>query len=353
VNRLRTALLLSAGVLALAAAGRRHRSLLAKREHWGLTTAAPLENAPPLVAFTTVALGGFRGLLADMLWLRVSHLQDEGRTVELVQLSDWITKLEPRCTEIWAFHAWNMAYNVSVMLPDYSARWRWVHNGIRLLRDEGLVYNPGAPDLYCELGWLFQHKVGAHYDTAHRVYQREWAAAMAPFQPGARMDYAALAADPALRARLERTLKLDPDTMRRIDAAYGPLNWRTAEAQAAYWGYRGRQAAEPGVYLPADRMVFQSLAALFFKGNRPGGRADPGTPPAVELFPGIVRAYREALRRYRDESVRTAYGNFLAAAAQRLARTGHEALARQAYDLWRSEAATADPLPAFEEWIRP
>lgn len=28
-----------------------------------------VEGAPPMVAFTTVALGGFRGLIADFLWL--------------------------------------------------------------------------------------------------------------------------------------------------------------------------------------------------------------------------------------------------------------------------------------------
>ena len=32
-----------------------------------LTDTDPLENAPPAVAFTSVALGGFRGLVADYL----------------------------------------------------------------------------------------------------------------------------------------------------------------------------------------------------------------------------------------------------------------------------------------------
>src|SRR6185436_17431206 len=40
------------------------RHLNVSREKLGLTRVAPLENAPPLLAFTTVALGGFRGLIA-------------------------------------------------------------------------------------------------------------------------------------------------------------------------------------------------------------------------------------------------------------------------------------------------
>ena len=39
-----------------------------------------VEGAPPLVAFTTVALGGFRGIIADFLWFRAMALQDEGNT---------------------------------------------------------------------------------------------------------------------------------------------------------------------------------------------------------------------------------------------------------------------------------
>src|SRR5437899_9126140 len=52
-------------------------------------------NAPPVLAFTTVALGGFRGLIANALWIRANDLQDEGKYFEMVQLADWLTKVEP------------------------------------------------------------------------------------------------------------------------------------------------------------------------------------------------------------------------------------------------------------------
>jgi len=39
------------------------------REKEKLTDTSIVENAPPIIAFTTVALGSFRGLLADLLWL--------------------------------------------------------------------------------------------------------------------------------------------------------------------------------------------------------------------------------------------------------------------------------------------
>src|SRR5690348_8955185 len=65
----------------------------------GLTRGAGLgTNAPPVLAFTTVALGGFRGLIANALWIRANELQQDGKFFEMVQLADWITKMEPTFT---------------------------------------------------------------------------------------------------------------------------------------------------------------------------------------------------------------------------------------------------------------
>src|SRR6186713_1904420 len=105
------------------------RALNRDREALGLTRVTPLENAPPVLAFTTVALGGFRGLISNALWIRANELQDEDKFFEMAQLSDWITKLEPHFVQVWLVQAWNMAYNISVKFTDYADRWRWVKRG--------------------------------------------------------------------------------------------------------------------------------------------------------------------------------------------------------------------------------
>ena len=61
--------LLLAAVLLLGS-GDVQKSLNRDREQLGLTHAAALENAAPMLAFTTVALGGFRGLISNYLWIR-------------------------------------------------------------------------------------------------------------------------------------------------------------------------------------------------------------------------------------------------------------------------------------------
>ena len=165
----KTLAILLIAALALAGAGTLNIRLLHLRGELHLTQAPPTQNMPPLVAFTTVALGGFRGILADVLWMRAGTLQDEGRYFELVQLSDWIVKLQPRSPAIWAYHAWNMAYNISALMSAPAERWRWVRNGLVLLRDEGMVYNPGSARLHQELAWMFLHKLGSRRRLRRRL----------------------------------------------------------------------------------------------------------------------------------------------------------------------------------------
>ena len=91
-------LFLAAGLLA--GSGQLQKSLNHDRDTLGLTHAAVLENAPPMLAFTTVALGGFRGLISNFLWMRANDLQQDDKFFEAAQLADWITKLEPTFPQV-------------------------------------------------------------------------------------------------------------------------------------------------------------------------------------------------------------------------------------------------------------
>ena len=166
-------LLLAAALLA--GSGQVQKSLNRDRQQLDLTRTAPLKNAPPLLAFTTVALGGFRGLISNFLWIRANDLQQADKYFEMVQLADWITDLEPHFEQVWFFQAWNMAWNISVNFKDFSDRWRWVERGIELLRDDGLRYNPDSRLIYQQLGWIFQSKMGQNMDDANLYYKEQWA----------------------------------------------------------------------------------------------------------------------------------------------------------------------------------
>ena len=102
-------------------------------------------------------MGAFRGLIVDILWMRADTLKQEGKFFDAKQLAEWITTLQPRFAQVWDFHAWNMAYNISVAIPNTQPeeRWRWVKNGYELLRDRAIELNPKSILLYRSLSWIF------------------------------------------------------------------------------------------------------------------------------------------------------------------------------------------------------
>jgi hypothetical protein len=166
----------------LITAGMRLDYINSQRAQMKLIINEPLENAPPSLAFATVAMGAFRGLVVDILWMRADKLKEEGQFFDARQLAEWITMLQPRFAAVWEFHAWNMAYNISVALPatQPDQRWRWVKNGYELLRDQGIPLNPKALKLHRELARIFQHKIGGVSDDAHKYYKLQLALAMEP-----------------------------------------------------------------------------------------------------------------------------------------------------------------------------
>ncbi len=158
-----------------------------QRIELNLITNEPLENAPPSLAFATVAMGAFRGILVDFLWIRADNLKEQGQFFDAKQLSEWITTLQPRFAEVWLFQAWNMAYNISVAIPisQPEQRWQWVKNGYELLRDKAIVINPKSIQLYQELARIYQHKIGFFSDDLHRYYKLQLAMIMEPLVGGA------------------------------------------------------------------------------------------------------------------------------------------------------------------------
>jgi len=284
------------------------------------------EGTPPLVAFSTMALGGFRGLIADILWIRAGDLQQKGKYYELVQLSDWILKLQPKFSAAASHMGWNMAYNVSVACKRPEDRWRWVRRGIQLMQD-AVTMNPNDPTVYHELGWIYQHKLGNVLDDAQRYYKETMARQLMFLYGKHYPDWEAWAASPAteeaLRERfpadhpawlaimeynqgdldrlfgefrlngglpkelkeklapddasvldhyfrrkwLKKDWNVEPETILAVNKEYGELDWLLPESYAIYWGYVGLGYTDGRDQLPLTRLVLQSLVATFNYGR--------------------------------------------------------------------------------------
>jgi len=310
-------------VLALACmvlSGMAHRNLAQERVRMKLTRLSPPENLPPVLAFTTVALGGFRGLIANALWIRASEMQEKGRYFEMVQLADWITKLQPHIATVWYHQAWNMAYNISVKFDDPNDRWRWVQRGIELLRDQAIKFNPEQTILYRELSWFFQHKMGQNLDDAHFLYKESWYKIMMEALGSGRPNYDELL-NPTTEeqkkrgAHLREKLKLEPAIMKKIDDTYGPLEWRLPETHAIYWAFRGLEHGTPKDRTTVRRSIFQSMQMAFHRGriieNKVYKRFEFG--PNLDIIPNANAAYEKMIADDAEmrDNFKTGHKNFI------------------------------------------
>lgn len=367
----------------------------------GLRFTGQIKNAPPIVAFTTVALGSFRGILADILWLRSASLQDQGNYFEMVQLATWMTELQPKFSGAAAYLAWNMAYNISVTCSSFADRWRWVQSGIRLLRDRAISYNPDDPVLYKELGWIFQHKIGNVLDDANLYYKNQlaigmmkiighdpnwqafakapvtekafaaaypknsplWQALKAAKIANLDLLYQTFKKDEALPKAFTKALnnptmaknlviyfrvkwlkdkyKLDAKLINQINQKYGMLDWRLPEAQAIYWATMGLKVAKDHQDINCERMIDQGLKDAFKSGRLLMVDKDHFksiiTVPNLDVVDSVIKALNQDYIRNKTSSFRSAKLNFMKDAIVTLYNYGRFSKAKKLYNDLRKE----------------
>ena len=201
-------------------------------------------TGPAVAESAFAAFGGIRSIASEIVWFRADRLQDEGRYVELAQLAHALTLSEPHTPEVWSYAAWNLAYNVSVMMNTDADRWRWVKNALTLLRDEGLKYNPKSAELYKELAMLFEFKLGLDIDDAAGYYRTEWRK---------------LVEDVARRNAWEE-LGMKPEKMTELERAARITDRGDPLYSAVYWALEGVPFADKNTGPFLNEIIRQSLA---------------------------------------------------------------------------------------------
>lgn len=348
---------LVAAVFALVAlwafAGAQSRALLRGRTAWAVARGAATGDVPPAVAFANVALGGFRGTLADLLWLRAQRLQEAGRYIELVPLAESIAALEPDNGEIWAYHAWNLSFNICAMMRRPEDRWRWVRAGIDLLQTRGMRLNPHGARPRSELAWIFQFKLGTDTDPAAGYYRTEWARDL-----GAYLGPAGEPPEvPSLNAsELMEVFDLDPERMAELDKQFGPLDWRVPGSHAVYWGMEGLDRATERERLACRRLVYQSLVQMIQGSGRIAGNPEDeaynGRLVAdTNLLPGTLRFLRETCAEHPSLGTRAALVGLLMTATRIESRANHAETARAHYDEIVAWFEPGSELPSLDDVI--
>ncbi len=193
----------------------------------------PVRGASPDIVLLTTALGAFRGVIINVIWIRMERLKQEGKFFELAQLADLACRLAPRFPRVWDYNAWNLAYNIVPSIPDLEERWPWVRQGIALLRDQGIPNNPEEPELYFSLAWKHMHKIGGDIDDAHFYYKRNFGLEMHEVfgGRGSREFIEALAETPTRRATLLRNEEVRDFYNRLLEKGFDPLRTEDGEMQ--------------------------------------------------------------------------------------------------------------------------
>ena len=316
------------------------------------------KKLPPELVFTTVLLGGFRGILVDLLWLRAMKLQDDGKYFELVQLSDWIGLLEPYVPAVWKFNAWNLSYNISVEFPTGEERWNWIYQGIKLLRDKALKYTPNSAEIYQELSWIQFHKISDTMDEFNAYYKRMWAKIMGDalgdmtleeivsnssyeelmkdqniesiifsfkekqidilnsnWEKFSGDNFAKLPEDlkklvksPSFRKieaylrdkTLREEFKMDPEYMLELEKKYFPFDWKSAATHSLYWIEEGKRKTSDMREIDYYRMVYFSLNHLLKWGKvnikKIGDEEVLTLSPDFEVVPILNSYYENAIQ---------------------------------------------------------
>ena len=209
-------------------------------------------SAPAMTEGALAAFGGIRSIIAEVVWFRADRLQDEGRYVELAQLASTLSYLEPHTPEVWSYAAWNLAYNISVMMPTHEDRWRWVYAAICLVRDKGLVLNPTESELYRELAWLFELKLGTNLDVAAPVYREKWRE---------------MVEDVARRSAWEE-LRMDKRVMDEVAKSYGMSDIADPMFSAVYWAHIGRVVSKKKEDLAFLNEIIRQSRAIYRRSHR-------------------------------------------------------------------------------------
>lgn len=186
-----------------------------------------------------VLLGGFRGILSEVVWFQADRLEAEGEYSRLAQVAAAMTNLEPHTPEVWAYAAWNLTFNVSASMPTQEERWRWVQAGLKLLQNDASMLNPGDGAIAKAIAEMYLIKIAANLDDAAEYYRSQ------------------------LKLMYEKhgasAFGMKDSVCREIERIYGAQDWSSAESIALYYAATALPNAKGRLRESLMQQIFQSL----------------------------------------------------------------------------------------------
>jgi len=126
------------------------------------------------------ALGGFRAIVANFLWISVTKAWEDQTWTRVRTLADFAVTLQPRVLFFWENGAWHLAWNASVSVVKYAEEGKseerkqfesrkWIDAGIDML-ERGIRANPEKHGLYLRMAELYWQRL-EDYETSADYYR--------------------------------------------------------------------------------------------------------------------------------------------------------------------------------------
>ncbi len=130
---------------------------------------ATMGNVDPTSATMNLVLLGLRGLATNLLWLEHEEQKRTKQWAKMRATTDSIILLQPHFQQVWRFHGWDLAYNVSVEWDAVEDRYYWVKQGAKFSM-RGTKQNAKYPELYWTTGRILGEKIGS--SDERRFYRK-------------------------------------------------------------------------------------------------------------------------------------------------------------------------------------
>lgn len=138
----------------------------------GMENQQEMPRQLPLAAAASAALGGFRGIAVDILWIQADSMLNRKQFYQLAAYYESISVLQPNFPAVWRFNSWNLAYNISAEWARPEEKWEWIKKGVHFAK-KGLEFNPSSNGLHMELAVLYYRKVGSDPYFVRRLREDE------------------------------------------------------------------------------------------------------------------------------------------------------------------------------------
>lgn len=113
----------------------------------------------PSSATMNLVLLGLRGVATNLLWSDLDKQKETKNFAQMRATTESIILLQPHFLQVWRYHGWNLAYNVSAEWDDVKDRYYWVKEGAKFFM-KGSKRNQKMPELYWDTGRVLGQKVG-------------------------------------------------------------------------------------------------------------------------------------------------------------------------------------------------